>query len=152
MTTVPLPAQHQAAETGLTPLLMKFRDSQALAKHRAMLGLELEVLAKTYDRFGWERDRGTVAHDRIVTNWMDALQDYPLSEVQAACRMAVDEDPNRMPNQGHIKKIIVRERGKLRLSRSDSPEPKRDPPCSPEAAAQILAEAGIKPKRIEAAE
>lgn len=67
----------------------------------------MEVLAKKFDRFGWERDRGSAAHDRMVCDWMDALQDYPLDEVRAACRAAVLSNPNRMPNEGHVRAEII---------------------------------------------
>lgn len=75
-----------------------------------MLGVELEVLAKKYDRFGWDRDRGKPAHDRIVADWMAALQDYPLDEVQKACAAAVLANPNRMPNEGHVLAQILEAR------------------------------------------
>jgi hypothetical protein len=67
-----------------------------------MIALELEVLAKKFDRFGWDRDRGSAAHDRLVMDWMDALQDYPLDEVKAACRAAVIASPRHMPNEGAV--------------------------------------------------
>jgi hypothetical protein len=95
-------------KTGLTLPLSASLTSQELAQHRAMVALELEVLAKKYDRFGWERDRGSVAHDRMITDWMDAFQDYPLDEVRSACAAAVLENPNNMPNEGHIRAEIAK--------------------------------------------
>lgn len=88
--------------TGLTLPCRTFYGSQELAKHRAMVALEQEILALKFDRFGWDRDKGTPAHNRVVMDWMNALCDFPLSEVQAACRAAVIERPNHMPNEGHI--------------------------------------------------
>lgn len=67
-----------------------------------MVAFELEVLAKKTDRFGWERDRGTPAHDRLMMDWMDTLQDFPLTEVQAACKAAVIANPKSTPNEGHV--------------------------------------------------
>lgn len=94
-----------------------------------MVALELEVLAKKLDRFGWERDRGSAAHDRIVMDWMDALQDYPLDEVRAACKAAVLESPSKMPNEGHvISQIMAARKRYLALnppSRAPEPEKKR---------------------------
>lgn len=95
---------------GLTPLLSKHLGSTALAEHRATIFVELEVLAKKFDRFGWDRDRGTASHDRICMDWMNALQDYPITEVQAACASAVLENPNKMPNEGHVKAQILKAR------------------------------------------
>ena len=78
------------------------------------MAFELEVLAKKLDRFGWDRDRGTPIHDRMLTDWMNALQDYPLDEVKAACVAAVLDAPGKMPNEGHIKAHIVAKRAKER--------------------------------------
>jgi hypothetical protein len=77
-----------------------------------MVGFELEVLAKQVDKFGWDRDRGTPAQNRVMTDWMNVLQDYPLSEVQAACVASVIEYPNKMPNYGHVKAQIIKARQK----------------------------------------
>lgn len=113
--------------TGLTLPLSRSLGSQDLSKHRAMIALELEVLAKKFDRFGWERDRGTPAHDRQLLDWMDALQDYPLDEVRSACRAAVAENPNRMPNEGHVLAAISAARKEhvrwLPKPREPMPEP-----------------------------
>lgn len=110
-----------------------------------MVAVELEVLAKKFDRFGWERDRGSMSHDRIVSDWMAALQDYPLAEVQAACRAAVIDSPSKMPNEGVILRIINAERSKIaRRNR------KRDVEAAPvekrvtaEMASKIMAEVGL---------
>lgn len=95
---------------GLTPPLSKSLDSHELDKHRAMVGFELEVLSKKVDRFGWDRDRGSASHDRIVMDWMNALHDFPLDEIQAACSAAVIENPNKMPNEGHVRAQIMKRR------------------------------------------
>lgn len=118
----------QKLPNGLTPLLSKHLDLQALAKHKATLSLELEVLAKKFDRFGWERDRqnGSASQDRMILDWMDALQDYPLDEVRAACRAAVLSNPNKMPNEGHVRQQIITER-KSMLAR----QPKAVVPATP---------------------
>ncbi len=97
-------------ENGLTPLLKTLLDSQALKRHRATLVIELEKLAKKFDRFGWERDRGSAAHDGMILDWMDALQDYPLEEVREACRRAVLSNPDNMPNEGHVRAEIIKAR------------------------------------------
>ena len=77
-----------------------------------MVAVELEVLAKKFDRYGWERDRGSHAHDRLLSDWMKALQDYPLDEIQAACAQAVLSNPNKMPNEGHVRSAILTARAK----------------------------------------
>lgn len=132
--------------SGLTPLLSKLLGSQELAAHRATVAFELEVLAKKVDRFGWDRDRGTPAQDRQLVDWMDALHDYPLDEVKAACKLAIQENPNRCPNEGHIKAIILRERGKL-VAAQPKPQPQAPARSEPDAdtkarVAAMVAEVG----------
>ena len=145
-------------KTGLTLPLSKSLGSQDLAKHKALVAVELEVMAKKMDRFGWERDRDTMAHDRIVIDWMDGLQDFPLDEVQAACRQWVQDSPRKMPNEGDIRGKIMSAR-----SRKVAALPRHvvgevvEPRVSKDRAAQILAEAGFAVKRapgceVEAAE
>ena len=131
-------------ENELTPHLSKSPDSPTSARHRAMIAVELEVLAKKLDRFGWDRDRGTMAHDRLITDWMDALENFSLEEVKAACVRWVRDNPSKMPNEGHIRELI----GKARRATivqiqpvEAEPERKR---VSPEQASAILSEAGIK--------
>ena len=142
--------KYPKAENGLTLPLSKSLGSQDLAKHRSMVAVELEVLAKKMDRFGWDRDRNSPAHDRLVIDWMDALQDYPLDEIRAACREAVISKPNTMPNEGHIVAKIMEARARfLKLSRPEpKPEPQRER-MKPEVAAEILARAGFAPRRME---
>lgn len=140
-------------KTGLTLPLSKSLGSQDLAKHRAMVGVELEVLAKKFDRFGWDRDRGSLAHDRTLSDWMDALQDYPLSEVKAACRAAVLRNPNKMPNEGHVRAEIMKARAAIVsklpvIEACEEPEPR----VTKEQAARILEEAGFKPRRFGGAQ
>lgn len=139
-------------KTGLTLPLSKSLGSQELAKHHAMIALELEVIAKKMDRFGWERDRDTAAHDRLVKDWYLGLQDYPLDEIQAGCRAWVLSNPRKMPNEGDI----LSEIGKIRAAKwherkhraPPEPEPEREAPCGPEMANDIMAEAGFDPKRM----
>lgn len=135
--------------TGLTLPLSKHLGSQDLAKHRAMLAMELEYLAKKYDRFGWERDRNTPAQDRQKLDFMDALQDYPLHEVRAACKAAVIAKPDRMPNEGHIVAQILKARKAHVQSiprQVENVAPISRP--SAERAMQIMKEAGFAVKRV----
>lgn len=118
-----------------------------------MVGVELEVLAKKFDRFGWDRDRGSLAHDRTLADWMDALQDYPLSEVKAACRAAVLRSPNKMPNEGHVRAEIMKARAAIvsklpMIEAREEPEPR----VTKEQAERILEEAGFKPRRFGGAQ
>jgi len=138
-------------KTGLTQPLSKLLGSQELGKHRAMVAVELEVMAKKMDRFGWERDRNSAAHDRLVSDWMDALHDYPLDEVQAACREWVTSSPRKMPNEGDILGIIKTRRFSAmqahKANLPPEPEPPRKKP-TPEEAREIMQRAGIAVNRI----
>ena len=152
-----LPATESAglpkdSRTGLTLPLRTFLGSQALDKHRATLAIELEVLAKKFDRFGWARDMGTPVHDRLIMDWMDALQDYPLDEVKAACRKCVLDDPKHMPNEGSVMAKIMDGRRRYIAPRPRMPEPHQfqatDIPVEERrrAGAEIMARAGYRPK------
>ena len=141
------------AATGLTLPLSRSLGSRDLTQHSALVAVELEVLAKKLDRFGWDRDRGTAAHDRVVMDWIMALRDYPLSEIQAACRAHVLAEPGRMPNEGHIVARIMSARKAFvaSLPRVQSMPQNREP-VDPARAAEILNAAGFTPKRMTAAE
>ncbi|GAB5431269.1 MAG: hypothetical protein EpisKO_06390 [Epibacterium sp.] len=137
-------------KTGLMLPLSKHLGSQDLAKHRAMLAMECEYLAKKFDRFGWERERNTPAQDRQKLDFMDALQDFPLSEVQAACRAAVLANPNRMPNEGHVRAEIMRARSSrvaAAPAAASQPEPKRKR-IDGARASEIMREIGFTPRRM----
>tara|TARA_R110000782_G_scaffold106459_3_gene194684 strand:- start:819 stop:1160 length:342 start_codon:yes stop_codon:yes gene_type:complete len=110
--------------------------------------MELEVLAKKFDRFGWDRDRGSYAQERQLTDWMNALQDYPLAEVQQACAASVLSNPNKMPNEGHVKAQIIAARQKAVAAQPKPVEVTPDRgPLSPEMKAradEIMAQFRIR--------
>jgi len=118
-------------KTGLTLPLIKHLGSQELAKHKASLSLELEVLAKKFDRFGWDRDRGSYAQERQLIDWMDALQDYPLQEVRRACAQAVLSNPNKMPNEGHVRAAILSARAQSVAAQRKHDDAEREVPIIP---------------------
>lgn len=151
-TEITMSGSYPKAANGLTLPLRKSLASPALTEHRAMLALELEVLSKKVDRFGWDRDRNSPAHDRLVIDWMDALQDYPLDEVRAACRAFIAGNPNKPPHEGHILALIEAARVKFlqdqARAKPPEPEPPRPAPISKEAAREIMDRVGFTPKRI----
>ena len=115
-------------------------------QHRATVAFELEVLAKQVDRFGCDRDRGSAAHDRVLIDWMDALQDYPLHEVQAACKASVIASPNKMPNYGHVKAQSIKARQRAVASQPKPvPQPERPTASAAERARSddIIQAAGL---------
>lgn len=100
------------------------------------MAVELEVLAKKFDRFGWERDRGKAAQDRLMVDWIEALCDFPIDEIQAACRDAVRDNPDKMPNEGHILKRIIAKRSEIRRAAPKPEAPRNYPSMDPEAQAE----------------
>lgn len=105
--------------------------SSDLTRLKAMLAMELEVTAKKVDRYGWDRERGSAVHDRLVMDWVNALMDYPLDRVQAACAAWIRENPRRMPNEGDILAVL-------------------NPPLKPETYSQrIIREYGAKNTLLE---
>ncbi len=112
--------------------------------------MECEFLAKKFDRFGWERERNTPSQDRQMLDFMDALQDFPLVEVQAACKAAVLSNPNKMPNEGHVRAEIMKARAALPKP-TLMPEPEEERiPATDEQRAAILAEFGMSRERLGA--
>jgi hypothetical protein len=114
-----------------------------------MICFELEVLAGKLDRFGWERNRGTPVQDRLMTDWMDALQEYPLSEVQQAIRDCLSADPGKMPNEWHVvtKIMEARRRHYASIPKQKTVELPRQQ-MSNELASEILRQAGYTFRRM----
>ncbi len=145
--------QHPKGANGLTLPLSKSLGSRALQEHRAMVAMEMEILAKKTDRFGWERDRNTPAHDRLVLDWMDALQDFPLDEIRLAIKAAMDEKPGRTLNEREVLFQVHKGRARQLIiakaqAKAPPPEPERRP-ATPEEARKILEDYGYAPKRMK---
>lgn len=131
-------------------MLTKSLPPHALDKHRADVCLVMEVMVRKHDKFGWDQMNAGM-RQMIREDWLAVLSDYPVDEVRAACRLHTQEQPNKVPNEGHIKAIIVRERGKV-LAAMPKPRPvevKRSEPSADEKArvAQMVAELGAS-KRV----
>lgn len=115
-----------------------------------MVAVELEVLAKKLDRFGWDRDRGTAIQDRLILDWMDTLQDYPLDEIRKAITACLDARPKQVPNERDVLFQILKARETFLIvnrRRTPPPDPDRQP-VTAEAAARIMEEFGFRPKRF----
>lgn len=149
--------QHPKGDNGLTLPLTKSLGSRALQEHRAMVAMEMEILAKKTDRFGWERDRNTPAHDRLILDWMDALQDFPLDEVRLAIKAAMDEKPGRTLNEREVLFQVHKGRARqlLILKAKAKVPPPEDPErrtATAEERARIMKEVGLTgytPKRMQ---
>lgn len=143
--------QEIAIKNGITPLLTKSLTPQELDDHRADLCLVMEVMVRKYDKFGWDRMADGM-RKLIRLDWLDALQDYPLDEVRTACRIHTQEAPNKVPNEGHIKAIINRERAKVIAAQPRPTEvirvPAKPTPEEKARVTQMMADAGYTPKRF----
>lgn len=117
MTTVPAVSHPRLVH------LTKLLPQHELDNHRGQVGLRLEVLVRKTDKFGWDRMDPNV-RTILRKDWMDALQDFTMDEIDAACREAVRANPDKCPNEGHIRQIIVREREAIRAA-LPKPEPKQ---------------------------
>lgn len=146
MTTVPAVTHPRLVH------LTKSLSPQELDSHRAQVGVRLEVLVRKTDKFGWDRMDPNV-RTILRKDWMDALQDFTLPEIDEACRAAVMANPDRCPNEGHIRGLILKERAAIRASlpKPAAPEPiTRTTEERRAIVARVLASVGSK--RQEAAE
>jgi hypothetical protein len=97
--------------SAIKPLLTKSLPPQELDKHRADVCLVLEIMVRKHDKFGWDQMNAGM-RQMIREDWLLALSPYPVDECRAACRIHTQDQPNKVPNEGHIKAIILRERAK----------------------------------------
>lgn len=65
------------------------------------------------DKFGWDRMDQNI-RTILRKDWMDALADFTLSEIDAACKEALHKNPDKCPNEAHVRSIILKERAEIR--------------------------------------
>jgi len=65
------------------------------------IGVICELNCKKHDKFGWDR-MDSKFRILIRKEWMDALQDYSIDEIDAARRQFTLDRPDKIPNEGHI--------------------------------------------------
>lgn len=136
-TTHNLPAERKASST--TPSPSQRRTDKWLA------GRVRTLLAQFFDSA--EAD----IQAAVTADWLVALGDYPADEVNAAChaylafpRRTASGAPARPIPGDIIDRILTRRReeARARPALPPPPTPERER-CSPEAAARMLAEAGL---------
>jgi hypothetical protein len=116
------------------------------------LGIELQVASAKVDRFGWDRMPPEL-RTRLRQDWMDALQDFALGEVQAACRQALGDNPRDAVNEQKIKALIIADRARRLAAIPKPPEPDPvDRRPDAETRARQAAELLANMKRMDAAE
>ena len=111
MTNLPSIRTDQLAEAGVV-FLTKSLPPHALERHKAALGLELEVLSRKLDRFGWDTMDGAI-RTRLRADWMNALADFTVEEVQDACRDALRGKAKDALNEEAIAEIIQAKRARI---------------------------------------
>ena len=131
----------------------KLLTSHELDRHRAALAIELEVQSIKVDRFGWNA-MNEALRKRLRQDWVDALQDYGIEEVRAACRTALAGNVRDAVNEEKIRGLVIADRGH-RLAAipaaglDAAPGATEDRiPASAEARARIMAEAGMTQDRL----
>tara|TARA_R110000782_G_scaffold218427_1_gene305812 strand:- start:29073 stop:29468 length:396 start_codon:yes stop_codon:yes gene_type:complete len=128
--------------------LTKSLPPHVLERHKAHLGLELEVLSRKLDRFGWDSMDAAI-RTRLRSDWMNALADFTIDEVQEACRIALRNKAKDALNEETIAGIVLSSRARIVAA---LPKPAEQPterkPIDKEAADRILAEAGFAPKKF----
>ena len=131
-----------AAPSGFNALSQQQQEA-----HRLKIGVRAEAILGQF----W-RDDDTPDAVRAVEleGWMDVLENCSHSEIRKAWANYQRSGPRTQsgklykPDAGALYRLIINDRPKPAPVRQ--PEEKRDPPCSPEAAAEIMEKAGFRPK------
>lgn len=118
-------------------------------EHRAKIGVRAQAIL---GQFWNDASTPEAVQSLEIEGWMDVLENCSHSEVRQAWATYQKTGPRSQagrlskPDAGALYRIILNARPKPKLVQ---PEPEaKDPPCSPEAAAEILAAAGYAPKRF----
>ena len=117
--------------------------------HREKIGVRVQAILSQF----WQEDMPDAVKAIEVEGWMDVLQNCSHSEIREAWADYQRDGDNRSargrlvkPDAGALYRIILRKRPKPKLV--EKPEEPREPPCSPEAAAKIMQEVGLRPKKF----
>ena len=108
------------------PLLTKSLPPQELDRHRADVCVVMESMVRKHDKFGWDQMNAGM-RQMIREDWLAALSDYGVGELRTACRTHTQEMPNKVPNEGHIKAIILRHRSKAVAAQAKAVDPQAAP-------------------------
>lgn len=127
-----------------TPELAKSLTPSQYEAHSAEIVVSVRACLGNY----WQGKEDEASDALRMADWIAALEDWPISEIQDALRQWVMENPSRRPNFGHIAAKLKEARGKAWAERKQpEPEPVREP-ISKERAAEIMAQAGYAPRRM----
>lgn len=113
--------------------------SQERVEHREWIGGRCMTLLSHY----WRDDDPVELTAAIGKDWADVLEGLPQEFINRACIQFLREE-TRKPKPSDIYRRALAMMPKP--TRVPDPEPERGERCSPEAAAKILAEAGLGDK------
>lgn len=123
-----------------TPQHAKSLSPQGLQDHRAAIASEVKIVLSAY----FQPHEASEIRAAQLAWWCDELQDWTQEQVVWALRMWNREHPRQRPTPGDVLAILKEARGrKVAASLPKQPEPERPPRVNPEAAAEILAAAGL---------
>lgn len=94
----------------------------------------------------WREDDPSELTEAIARDWADILEGLPPEAISAACLAYLRSEPRRKPSPGAIYALARDAMPRPVIVRNTTPEPERPPRCSPEAAAEIMARAGYRPR------
>jgi len=86
--------------------------SQDFAEHQAQVSYELEVVSNKIDRFGWDRMKSGMK-DRLTLDWMQALDQFDIAEIKAACSEILRKKPKDVTNEQQVKSEIIAARARV---------------------------------------
>lgn len=112
------------------------------ADHREWIGGRILTLLSHY----WREDDPVELTAAIGRDWADVLEGLPQDAIQAACLKHL-RSSQRKPTPAGIYQLALEAMPRPQIVRPVKvPEPDRPPRCSPEAAAEIMRQAGYRPK------
>jgi hypothetical protein len=97
----------------------------------------------------WREDDPSELNEAIARDWADTLEGLPQEAIAKACTAYLRQEPRRKPTPGAIyamaRDFIPRP---VVVASAQVAEVQRPPRVSAERAAEILAEAGFRPKKF----
>ena len=134
-----------------TPCVTSSMSPAECDAHRRRIAFEVEVVLRGYWQDGELAPEMKAA---VLADWADELEDWEIEQVRWGLRQWRRDNPRRKPNPGDIFGILKTQRGKVEAAKMAALAPPPEPPrerITAERAAEILAAAGLAPKRIERA-
>lgn len=111
--------------------------------HREWIGGRALTLLNHY----WREDDPAEMTAAIARDWADVLEGLPREAIHKAAIQYQRDEPRRKPTPGAIYALARAMMPKPQIVAAATQEPERTP-CSPERAAEIMAEAGFRVKKF----